>query len=66
MLTSATDYQLRFQSLFHAGRAMSFPCDQRGHVNMDEMSEKARINYLAARTLIGREYACPVVVSELH
>ena len=27
-----TSYEIRFQSLFHEGRALSFPCDAQGRV----------------------------------
>jgi hypothetical protein len=54
-------YEIRFQSLFHEGRAMSFPCNALGHVNLDAMSQRVRNNYLFARAMIGREYAMPVV-----
>ncbi|MCW5666615.1 MAG: hypothetical protein KIT35_22515 [Piscinibacter sp.] len=59
-------YQLRFQSLFNEGRALVFPCDQAGHVDMDALSERARHNYLYARTVIGREFATPAVIPALH
>ena len=60
-------FEVRFQSLFHEGRAMAFPCDSKGLVDLDAMSERARINYLFARGMIGREYAMPLVqVCELH
>jgi hypothetical protein len=37
-------------------------------VEMDEMSERARDNYLFARTVVGCDYRVPVVVaaSEAH
>jgi hypothetical protein len=54
-------HEIRFQSLFHAGRALCFPCDETGDVAMDAMSERARENYLYARAVIGREYAYPCV-----
>jgi hypothetical protein len=60
-------YELRFQSLFNEGRALAFPCDAQGHVQIDSLSEKARLNYLYARSLIGREFARPAVqLSDLH
>lgn len=60
--TCATaSYELRFSSLFHTGRAMSFPCDAEGHVDMDALSERARNNYLYARATMGREFAYPCV-----
>jgi len=54
-------FELRFQSLFNEGRALAFPCDASGHVDMDAMSERALSNYLYARTVIGREFAMPAV-----
>ncbi len=54
-------YLLRFESLFHSGRGLSFPCDARGQVVMDHLSEQARENYLFARAVVGHEYATPVV-----
>jgi hypothetical protein len=66
-MQTATGFELRFQSLFHEGRALTFPCDGEGHVNLDTVSERARNNYLFARAMIGREYAMPLVqASELH
>lgn len=55
-------YQLRFESLFHSGRALAFPCDDHGQVQLDALSERARDNYLYARAVVGREYATPTVV----
>lgn len=55
------DYELRFESLFHAGRALAFPCDARGGVRLDALSEKALQNYLFARAVVGREYASPTI-----
>ena len=54
-------YLLRFESLFHAGRGLCFPCDERGQVTLDQLSEQARENYLFARAVVGHEYATPVV-----
>ena len=56
------EYELRFQSLFDAGRALTFPCDAQGHVDLDRLSERARHNYFYARAVVGREYAPPAVV----
>lgn len=59
-------YELRFDSLFHPGRALSFPCDAQGCVALDGLGERARSNYLFARAVVGREFATPqVVVSHL-
>jgi hypothetical protein len=54
-------FELRFQSLFNEGRALTFPCDAEGHVDMDALSTRARDNYLYARTVVGREFATPAV-----
>ena len=54
-------YEIRFQSLFNEGRAMSFPCDAQGTVLLDSLTERARNNYLYARAVVGREYAYPSV-----
>ncbi len=54
-------YEIRFQSLFHEGRALSFPCDEQGQVALDQLSERARDNYLYARAVVGREFAYPMV-----
>lgn len=62
-----TGYELRFQSLFNAGRAFSFPCDALGRVRLDAMSERARLAYQKAHALVGREYAMPAVLrSDMH
>lgn len=60
-------YQIRFESLFHEGRALAFPCDREGHVDLDALTDKARGNYLFARAMVGREFATPSVTpQDLH
>jgi len=54
-------YQLCYRSLFHAGRGFAFPCDARGQVDLDALSDRARNNYLYARAMVGKELACPAV-----
>jgi hypothetical protein len=54
-------YELRFSSLFDEGRGLSFPCDAEGHVDIDALSQRARLNYFYARTVIGREFTVPAV-----
>ena len=54
--------ELRFQSLLDAGRCYAFPCDAAGNVDMDSLSDRARDNYLYARTVIGREFSRPAIV----
>ncbi|MEY2891047.1 MAG: hypothetical protein RJA98_955 [Pseudomonadota bacterium] len=61
------DHELRFQSLFDPGRSLVFPCDARGRVALDGLSERARENYLYARATVGHEYSVPAVQpSDLH
>jgi hypothetical protein len=59
----ALAFELRFASLFNEGRALAFPCDASGQVDIDAMSERARSNYFYARTVIGREFAYPAVLA---
>ncbi len=56
-------YELRFRSLFDEGRGLAFPCDARGGVDLEALSERARNNFLFARAVVGREFAMPVVVA---
>lgn len=62
--TAAAPYQLRFESLFHPGRALAFPCDAQGEIALDGLSERARSNYFYARALVGREFATPALVHD--
>jgi hypothetical protein len=55
------DFEVRFQSLFHEGRALSFPCDAQGHVDLDSLSPAAKSNYFYARALVGRDFDMPCV-----
>ena len=64
VLASALEHplhELRFMSLFNDGRGLTFPCDSAGHVDLDELSERARQNYFYARTFIGREFFLPSI-----
>jgi hypothetical protein len=54
-------FELRFPSLFDPGRGLAFPCDCGGQVDLDRLSPRARSNYLFARAMVGREFACPAV-----
>lgn len=57
-------FELRFESLFQQGRALAFPCDERGRVELDALSDRARRNYFYARAVVGREFATPAVVRD--
>jgi hypothetical protein len=61
MEATSTCYELRFLSLFDEGRGYAFPCDAKGHIDMDTMSDRARLNYFYARSVIGREVSMPAV-----
>lgn len=61
-LPEAASYEVRFRSLFKEGRALSFPCDREGHVDLDALSSTALGNYLFARAMVGREFASPAVL----
>ena len=54
-------FEVRFASLFGEGRALAFPCDAKGLVDLDRLPHRARDNYLYARALVGRDYAKPRV-----
>jgi hypothetical protein len=65
--TQSACYELRFRSLFDQGRGYAFPCDAQGHVDIDALAERARLNYFYARTVIGREFSIPAVqAGDLH
>lgn len=61
-LAGHAGYKIRFQSLFDAGRAVTFPCDAQGRVLWERLSERARLAYERTRALVGREYASPAVL----
>ena len=58
---SSDRYELRFRSLHRPGRGYSFPCDPRGLVDMDALSDSERDSYLYARAIIGHELSFPAV-----
>ena len=55
-------FELRFEPLFQPGRALAFPCDGEGHVDLERCSRDERTSYLFARAMVGREYKAPRVV----
>jgi hypothetical protein len=59
-LHTSAGFELRFQSLFNAGRALVFPCDAQGQVQPEQLPEQARSNFFRALSLIGRDFAVPV------
>ena len=67
MTTSAPDgfadlaFELRFDPLVAEQRALSFPCDAKGCVDLDELGDRSRCNYMFAHALIGRAFTVPVI-----
>ena len=59
-------HQLYFASLYHPGRALTFPCNRCGEVPLDGLSERARNSYFFARTAVGRDYSVPTVIALEH
>ena len=55
-------YELRFAGLFNRGRGFAFPCDAQGHVDIDELTGRCRMNYFYARTVVGAELSAPIVL----
>jgi hypothetical protein len=65
--TPAASYQVRFKTLeTEAFGDFAFRCDARGNVELDALGHKARMNYLLARALVGRNFARPAVVRVAH
>lgn len=66
-ITNTACYEITFRSLGRDGRGLAFPCDARGQVNLDGLTDFARNNYLYARALVGREFAAPSVqLRDMH
>jgi len=55
-------YELRFTGLFNRGRGFAFPCDAQGHVDVDELTDRSRVNYFHARAVVGAELSAPIVL----
>ena len=60
--TDEARFELRYRSLSPYSCGFAFPCDAQGHVNLDELSELARENYLYARAMGGRDLLQPQVL----
>ena len=54
-------FELRFEPLVDAQAPLSFPCDEHGRVDLDELCDRSRRDYLFAHTLIGRHFTSPVI-----
>ena len=55
-------FQVRFSCSCLQGRAVTFPCDSQGEVDLDRLSEARRQDYLFARIMIRREHVRPEIV----
>ena len=54
-------FELRFDPLITAQVPLTFPCDADGRVDLDELCDRSRCDYLFAHTLIGRHFTMPVI-----
>lgn len=54
-------FELLYRGLFDPGRGFAFPCDAKGCVELDRLSERFRMNYFYARATVGFDLAAPVV-----
>ena len=54
-------FELRFTGLFSRRHEYAFPCDAAGHVDIDQLTDRGRISYFYARTVVGKELSAPVV-----
>lgn len=52
-------FEIHFADLLHKGRELVFPCDARGRVDLDALSDRAREDYFFARAMVGRGYSPP-------
>jgi hypothetical protein len=55
-------FELRYRSLSPYRCGFAFPCDESGQVNLDELSDEARENYLYARAMVGRDLLQPQIL----
>ena len=54
-------FELRFEPLDGEQAPLSFPCDARGQVDLDELCDRSRCDYMFAHALIGRHFTLPVI-----
>jgi len=58
---AAQSFEVRYASLFVPGRALAFPCDALGRVDLDTLPDRARDNYFFARAMVGKDYSLPCI-----
>jgi hypothetical protein len=61
MGSAQMQFELRFQPLATGRPGYSFPCDGCGRVDMDDLSDRERNDYLFARGSVGYALEAPVV-----
>jgi hypothetical protein len=54
-------FELRFDPLIDGQAPLTFPCDGDGQVDLDELCDRSRRDYLFAHTLIGHHFTNPVI-----
>ena len=57
-----SSYMLRFDDLHREGHGYSFPCDNQGQVDTNEMPDVMHKSYLYAKTRVGHDFATPRVL----
>lgn len=62
---SAPRFELRFEPFSAWKCTLAFPCDEKGAIDLDVLTDEMRLSYLAARALMGHTYAAPVVACPL-
>lgn len=55
-------FELRYRSFSAHRCGYAFPCDARGEVNLDGLSDRARENYFYARAMVGFDLLQPEVL----
>ena len=61
--TDVARFELRYRSLSIHRCGYAFPCDAKGRVDIDQLSDEARENYLYARAMVGLDLQHPEVLS---
>ena len=56
-------FELRYRSLSAHRCGYAFPCAAQGRVDLDQLSDEARENYLYARAMVGFDLQHPEVLS---
>lgn len=57
-------YALRFNDLHREGHGYSFPCDAKGNVDTEGMTETMYRNYARVLSRVGLDYATPQIIPQ--